>query len=124
MAKNKTKQNRQCKVEVEVEVEVPFSNQIYLCRSKVNLLVTCLPSQKTMIGETLWICVFFANNFVDLYSCSSGLMNSFALAYRCCFSQLWSNIEEVKLGVSDNGQKSTYRKTTSYPRVNNECKCK
>ena len=51
-------------------------------------------------------------------------MNSFALGYSYCFwLQLWSIIEEVKLGVSDNGQKSTSCKTTLYPRVNNECKC-
>ena len=42
----------------------------------------------------------------------SVLLNSFALAYYCRFSKLWSMIEEVKFGVSDNGQKPTSRKTT------------
>ena len=47
--------------------------------------------------------------FIELYSSYSGLLNSFA--YCRCFSQLWSIIEEVELGVSDNGQKSTSRET-------------
>ena len=33
------------------------------------------------------------------------------IAYWCCFMQLWSIIEEVKLGVSEIGRKSPYRKT-------------
>ena len=47
--------------------------------------------------------------FIELYSSYSGLLNSFACCR--CFSQLWSIIEEVELGVSDNGQKSTSRET-------------
>ena len=67
-----------------------------------------------MIGEAPDDLVFFWNNFVELYSSYSGLMNSFALAYCCCF---FATLEchafktDVKLAVSHNGQTSTCRKT-------------
>mgnify|MGYP006973408935 CR=1 FL=1 len=56
--------------------------------------------------------VFFANYSNELNSSDSGLLNLFALAYCCYFSRLWSNIEKLKLGVSNNVQKSTSRKAT------------
>ena len=65
-----------------------------------------------MLGDTLGDFVSsFSNDFIELYSSYSEVLISFALACCCCFSQLWSIIEDVKLGVSDNGQKSASRKT-------------
>ena len=40
----------------------------------------------------------------------SGWLNSFPLAYRCCFLRVWSIIEEVKLRFSRNKQTPASRK--------------
>ena len=40
----------------------------------------------------------------------SGWLNSFPLAYRCCFLRVWSIIEEVKLRLSRNEQTPASRK--------------
>ena len=85
-----------------------FLNLIHLRPCRTDLLVTCLPLQSAMIGDTLGDFVSSLQIILLNYIRYSGLLNSFAY---WCFWQLWSIIEEVELGVSDNGQKSTSRET-------------
>ena len=64
---------------------------------------------------TTVVCGLSTLNSTELNSSDSELLNSFALAYCCCFSRLWGNIEKVKLGVSKKVQKSISRKTSRIP---------
>lgn len=68
----------------------------WICQTKINVLTALNLSSLTKRDDcwyTQWLCVFFSNYFIELYSSCSGWLNSFALAYFCCFSQLWNIIK-------------------------------
>ena len=55
---------------------------------------------------------FFSNNFIELYLSYSLLLNSFALAFAVVFRIFRVLLKtEINLGVCDNGQRCTSRKT-------------